>query len=582
MPNADRSLSAVSTSVSSVLVAALLLLPMSGFSFGADVILNDPVWSVTALLYVSIAVAVSTGFCVCMTCFHRSGARGSLLNVNALVWGVISFSVLLQILPWRILPDSAVTRGQTWWTSFDAVFYSLSQQVAGRSVLYDFPSQYGLFCAILAPLFRVVGLSVLSFTVVCAALQVLSLGGLFYVLSRRIKSAVVMLISGLALVSVTYETVLWLQGYEEPYFQYWPVRFFWPAVSVVAVHAFAQSSTLRRSVVVSVISSIGAIWNLDSGIMIVIAFGVYLAAKWLVSREARPRLLKAMMLHVAVVLLGWVIFATCLQVRAGHALNWEMLVDYQRTFYLLGFMMLPMPVRPDAWMSVMGMYLFGILVSARAWSVNARSRWPDLVFYLSLLGIGLFVYYQGRSHSLNLVTVCWPALLICSLLVDRSLRAVKLITADRGLIFLPIAGLAALLYCASPFLLHMDRFWAGSLRTVQTWSLPQDEYVQDEVRFIKRHSKTGEKCVILSKRQGIYYALTGLSNPIDGPGNAELLLTRDRDNLFRQLRDNRFDCVFLGKGPDSAIDFGAPLGEALSGYRVVASSNGGGLEYLVP
>ena len=78
----------------------------------------------------------------------------------------------------------------------------LVQVMQGDTLLVDLPSQYGLFPELLAPIFHVTGLSILSFTIVMSLLSSISLL-LIYLTMRRLVTNPVLLLLGLsALVSL--------------------------------------------------------------------------------------------------------------------------------------------------------------------------------------------------------------------------------------------------------------------------------------------------------------------------------------------------------------------------------------------
>ena len=97
-----------------------------------------------------------------------------------------------------------------------------------------------------------------------------------------------------------------------------------------------------------------------------------------------------------------------LSLKAQAPLHWAWLTGFQATFYGLGFMMLPLPPWPDAWYCVAAGYVIALLLGLiQLRQGHALGRVLPLL-YLSLLGAGLFTYYQGRSHFFNLVSVSWP------------------------------------------------------------------------------------------------------------------------------------------------------------------------------
>lgn len=178
-------------------------------------------------LQMVVSLAVAGGWCVWVT-RSENGRRSGVSHrcARRVIWLVFGGAVLLQLFAWRVISFASVTRSGVWSTHADPVFFALSQVVAGKNLLVDLPSQYGLFPQMLAPLFSLIGLSVLKLSVLFAAMQVVSMAAIFFVMSKLVKSHLLLLVAGLALVMVTFETVLYFAGIDERYYQYWPIRFF--------------------------------------------------------------------------------------------------------------------------------------------------------------------------------------------------------------------------------------------------------------------------------------------------------------------------------------------------------------------
>ena len=235
--------------------------------------------------------------------------------------------------------------------------------------------------------------------------------------------------------------------------------------------------------------------------------------------------------------------------------------------------MLPLPLGPaNPWMSVLGVYLLGLLIASIGWRRAPRAAGQDLVFYLSVLGWGLFSYYQGRSHILNLITVCWPALLISAILADRAIRFVHAGRLHPLHLTLPSLALAVLLYADWAFVEKGGALWADAWATYSHWGTVASPIVSDELAFIRAHSREGDSCVILARRQGLYLASARLGSPLEGPGYIEMLTVKDRDKLMSQLTTGRFECVFIGVGDHNKLALDADIMAPFSSYDVVASS----------
>ena len=512
---------------------------------------------------------------------------------KAVSWVVFVGSVVLTIFSWRLFGINRVTIDQAWFISMDAAVYALSQVVGGRTILMDIPSQYGMFPEILAPILKLFGASVFNVSAIFAVMQLLSLASLFAVLVRYVKGPGVLMLSGFALVFITFGTSGHSVGNEEVYFQYWPIRFFWPALSVWVFCHFVSSRTLARSGLVSLVAALGCLWNLDTGLAIWLAFPAFLFFRFLgvamnpvcqlgPSRWMPADYVKAVVLHVVIAVVVGGAFFGYLNIKGNGVINPDWLFRYQLVFYKLGFMMIPLPRYYHPWMVVLGVYLLGLLYAFRRWVQGRPGQRADIVGFISFLGMGLFVYYQGRSHVLNLVAVCWPALMISALLSDEAFRMVRSGKVITIYALLPTVAIAVFLMPAVGFLYKIPSL----LREVEAAYRLGDHFVssvvEDEVSFIAANSQTGQKCLILSKRQGIYYLQTRLVSPLAGPGLMESMMKSDDDELSSAIEAARPACIFLGVGNYSRPALPIPLDRILLNYQVARRSSGANMVYLTP
>jgi hypothetical protein len=576
-------------------VAALLFSPLVRSEFVTTIIGeygNEHSHGFAAIVAASVAAAAG---CIWSVLGRRSPIPSKWKTRSTAVgWVIFLSAVALQMLAWRLVSVASVTRSGVWSTHADPVFYALSQVVAGKTLMVDLPSQYGLFPEMIGPLFKLIGLSVFKLSVVFAAMQVVSLAAVYYVLSRLIKSRLLLVVTGLALVMLTFESVLYFVGIDERYYQYWPIRFFWPAVSVLGFYCFAHRRTLTRGCIVSLMGAIGLLWNLDSGLFISVAYGAYLGARLisvlLKSREAPTAdvadrwnvraYLIAIALHVLITVVVVAAFLTALTWKAHKPLDLFWLLEYQRIFYSLGLMMLPLPRQLDPWMSVLGVYLIGLLAALTAWRRRLPRVKDDVLFYLSMLGLGLFVYYEGRSHVLNLVTVCWPVALIVAILADELLRAIRARLLPMGKIWLPIAAISLLLLACASFAARAPRLLHDAARQYATRGVTEELFVRSELALIREHAAGRRECLIISQRQGIYYAESGLGSPLKGPGFVEMLLKADQDQLVSQVLNGGIPCIFLGIGAYTNAGLKLDAEKMREKYSIVATNAQNTMQYL--
>jgi hypothetical protein len=532
----------------------------------------------------NIVLFVVSSFVAALLIFRttsRSGEGPS--RAAALTWQVATFAlpaiVLLTAVAIRLRSDTMIYGDP----HFEAVFYCMSQVMAGRTLLADLPAQYGLYAELLRPVFLLVGFSVLKFTIVMTVLHAVACLALLGVCMRALRLAWLRVIAVLTLSMLVTSTWIAISdssvGHE--YYQLWPIRFFFPAISLwMFVQGCRNGASQRWVVSLSVVAGIAIVWNLDSGVAV---FGALMASMLVrllpggsTERGRNVRLLlTSALLPIALVGLFFVFLYFKSDGRI-HLTDW---VKYQEVFYSTGFGMLPMPRYPHPWMVVLGLYLFGIV--GGVWSRLERrpsADW-DILLYLSIMGLGLFTYYQGRSHDVVLTFVIWPAILIAFMLADRALR-----DAQAGSVTPAVA------WCAVPIVLFgivlslrclagIPNLFGSIFVSAKAIAAGRDAPLSAAIAFIDAKVGGDREAVILDRGQSIYFAEAGLASAQPGPGMIETLLKEDRDRFLNGLLTSPVPHVFIKLDPQGRLP------EAYSGvlavYRV-ADTNRYGLQYLVP
>ncbi len=580
-----------------IIIAIFLLAPFARSDLLARILGEEGKASPFENTVSLLCLFLSVSFCLWKI---YSGAPTALVRqkkARYAVWLIFIAGVLLQIFSWRITGVNSISMAFKWSGHADPLFYVLSQIVHGKTVLVDLPSQYGLWAELVAPIFHNLPVSVLGLSTLFAILQLTSLFAIFFVVFKLVKEPALLAMGGIALVVMTFGTTSLFSGIKDPYFQYWPIRSFWPMLSVLGFYIFVQRPTLRRSASFSVLGAISLFWNTDTGLFVVLSFGAFLVSKLIISilNQDKPnrinetswtprQFVSAIALHLVITALVIGMLFALLGFKSGAALNFAWLFEYQRIFFGLGFFMLPLPREIHPWISILGIYLLGLLVSIQSWGNSANNnKRMDTIFYLSMLGLGLFAYYQGRSHVLNLVSVCWPAVLIGLILTDESLRAIRMKLLPKIQLALPGAFVVVLCVCCVSFIAHLEYMTYGVLNFVGT---PESEHssslVADELAFIKERSARGQECLILSRRQGIYHAESGLLSPFEGPSLVEMVLKSDQDHLIAQVKDVGVKCLYLGLGRYSEPGLPLDLPMLEKRYWVVATNSQRTMVYLEP
>ncbi|EJM20160.1 hypothetical protein PMI21_01062 [Pseudomonas sp. GM18] len=561
----------------SILVASLFILPFVSSDF-VELLFFPTVWaksnkSIIVMCGAMVSLAVA---------YHSQTYEGSVKRISLVVWWSIALiAIALQILSYRVSSINSVTLSQSWSVHVDAALYALNQVVHGRTIIADLPSQYGFFPEIIAPVFKAIGLSVFSMTVFFAGLHAAGLVFIGILLRRHVHNPLLSILIFLV-VSIPMSLFMYLNGsVQDIYIQYFPIRFFWPAIALLLFSLYSSKQSKMLFCGLGVVSGFAVFWNIDTGIPALISIGATILVKPLITK--RPAFhgvgSAALFGSIAISTIAACFFA--LRIKAGIPLDLSEAFAAQKIFYMTGFGMIPMPVSLDPWQAVLVIYAAGAIAALSGWQRDPKNSVYDVLLCSAIMGLGLFVYYQGRSHVNCLILVSWPAILIGGVMTDLVLRAVRnrsvnMASASLAIPFLFFVSLGAITFIASSKDMAKD-----AIRNMSTLDVARDPVVADELRFM-RETYRGRACLILSQRQAIYSAELNIASPLNGPGIAETLLQRDLDKLVRSALTSPLECIYLGVTEGSITFIDVNDSALMAKYPVISRNPLGTMMLLEP
>jgi hypothetical protein len=367
----------------------------------------------------------------------------------------------------------------------------------------------------------------------------------------------------------------------ERYFQYFPIRFIWPTTGLLLFSIYLAKPSKFMLFMLGIIAGISVFWNLDTGIPLVAAIGAALFGRAVMTKQQRPQLFLATLVFGIISTLTLVTCFVALQVKAQTPIDLAAAITYQRIFYGSGFGMLPLPLPLHPWQSVLGVYLAGLIVALSGWSKSPEVKLHDVLFCASILGLGLFTYYQGRSHVQNLVMVLWPAILIMVILADQTLQAVAKRAAPPTIIVVALPFVLFVALGTMTLLTSLPTIAAANRQVIATFYKVQDPLVAEEL-FFMRETRKERHCAILSQRQGIYHAELGYASPLPGPGHIETILQSDLDALTAEALRPSVECIYLGIAPDSETYIDLNNDKIITRFPVWTKNTSGSMLLLEP
>jgi hypothetical protein len=448
---------------------------------------------------------------------------------------ILTGLLLLGILLFGVLGTEHIRDIPIFTASFNAVFHSVVQVFFGKQLLVDFVNQYGLYPHFLEPIFQLTGLSVFTFTAVMSLLNCLAFLCLYRFLAWETHDE---LLAFLGLTTILFfGYVAGRVTHPDLYLQYHPLRTLFPAVSLLAARAFAHHPTGRRCAVLFALGAAALLWNPDTGV-ILLAAGVLLVVYDALLRRQVPRLPVRLLLGLGAAAMTVLCFSVLLRLRFGAFPDYSRMFLHSKAFYLSGIGMLPMP-RFGLWVPVALVYAAALLRSLVALMEGEDTPRVRLLFFLSVFGLGIFSYYQGRSVLGNLLMAGYPAVLILVLLASDLQRATgfRSRSADR----LGSVVLLALLLYSVPALAAAAPAWVRSIatRAAAATAGKQENQVLKDARFLQRSVRPGQEIVILSLHSGVLHLLTQTTDPLDTPGQSELIFRDDFSKQYNHVIQRR-------------------------------------------
>jgi hypothetical protein len=485
----------------------------------------------------------------------------------------------------RIWSADSVSYHALFTSHYDAAVSSIVRIAAGGTCLADVVPQYGCYGEFIAPALKLFGTSTTTITAVFALMQISAMWATLLFAARLLELPATRVGCLVSLVIATGFNLTW--WYFDPYLQYFPLRFFPPAISLLLVVRYQAAPGGLPAFALGAFSGFSIWWNFETGLAVVLSLAFFIAAGNFTAYPWRDR---SKMLKATVRLLLFAfgaaasvgIFSAYLWLKASSPLNFANFFLFQKVFYLTGFAMIPIPAFPDYW-AVHAAIIFCVLLYATLWSAFGspdRDKKLELAAYLAILGAGLFVYYSGRSHPLVLRLVAWPSVILFFFMLERcSLDISK--SVDR-VVVRAVTALAIVLPTVF-FLQALPQL--GTLAGLYYHNPPKDPAVAEDVAFIASHIGPHEPAAIVAVNQATLYGETGAKPALEGPSVAEMIRREDLALQTEMLIRHGPEKLFIGTklyraAEDSLLGTSIPVDLKLIGTAYAFSRWGPGCRLM--
>ncbi len=491
---------------------------------------SHPFWTPARALFLLVAGGLALFFLASPA--SRRNAHRAFVPLLA-VWAVL--------VPARFYTPCEITDDLDYVYHLNSVLDSLSQSVNGHHLLVDFPHIYGGYGEMLAPIIRLFPREIETLIAALAVPNVL--GMLFLLLTARlvIRRPALLFVCGLALLGAGY-----LSTSDDIFYGYVTARLFFPSAGLLAATLYFRRPGTFRYAAATGVAALASIWNLDTGLVLWASWLGTLLAMELAARKlyggARQLLIQTLSLAGA-----WTAFFLHLRLASGQWPDVGLLFYFQKFVLGSGYFCLGL-LFPDMWVFILSIYVMG-LAAALCACVRGKTNWlTPVTLMTSLLGIGIFSYFMGRSAETNLIMVAYPAVLLSGILCAEGEVLTRLGKLPAGARYFLLPSKMALFWWAFLMTAALPDLLANSARVLREWRSVEQTPLRINAAFVTHRVRPHEKGVFfLSNHSGIYYYLSDTVRPLRIPGMIELLRARDMDVLVDAIRTRRIGKLFVEK-----------------------------------
>lgn len=458
---------------------------------------------------------------------------------------------------------------------FNSVYYSMTQVYAGVPLLVDkYMDTYGLYPHFLLPIFKAIGLSIFKFSFVMSLLLAGSFLLNYLFLRSFVRNKLILLLGISSVIFFPFLNFKLLTIFD-CIFALYPIRYIVPSVIIFLAGRYFLNPSQKWYYGIFILAAALVLWNPEIGLVCFLSWTSVLCYFDVFNSDGNLQV-RRVALHLATALVTivsvFLSFKVIIRVAYGSWPDLSLMFATAKYFGIFGVGCLPMKLLHPWNLSVI-VLLIGFVYSISSLvkrSVTVRST---IVLLVSLVGVGYFAYYQGRSHNSNFALSSAFSWVLLVLLADDTWR---LLCRTGNSVFY-----AAFVIC----LFFLTFSWVELLADVKvTTSLmyqQQDEQLsrveqnqlEAETDFVNANSAEGEKIFVFTVKKYQCLLFDGHKR-VSGfnPGLMETFLRSDLHRMERMMVDSSFK-IFASRSM-RLYDYFQPLAATIAAvYEVVKVSH---------
>jgi len=468
-------------------------------------------------LYTSPILPLAASAITVSIFFHNAIYKPHYINYSRIIYTLAVCLLIGYVCHYMVFDEYSINNNSHNAHHQSPIIYPIIQTYFGNAILIDFKSLYGLYPYLLNPVLHIIGLSIFNITLIFMLLQAIILFSIAYCIYYMVHNKWLALIGFITFLYIQFlANDAWP---EELIFQYEPIRMIFPALLLSYLIYYLAKPNHLKYYGGLLLFSIGTIWNLDTGIFAFLAFvGTIMYREILLDNTWKLKL-NAILIHAIIssliLLTIWGIFFLYIHTFYGKWPNISWITYGQQVAVLYGYAMLPIPIL-GIWQIPITIYIIGFILSIRYIFRQEISNQNIMICLLTLCGTGLFAYFVGRSHPLNVLHCSYPAIILLIIYIDKLSSSVKNWASfkeqvDNNQLFFYIIPLFCVAYLFSAFFINLLDY--VPLRIEEKYNhFNEKPYWVKEAEFVKTLVPTNpgirdDILIINSNDQDYYFAL---------------------------------------------------------------------------
>ncbi len=422
-----------------------------------------------------------------------------------------------------------------------AVYYSMTQVFAGSPMLVDhFKNTYGLYPEFLNPVFQIIGMNIFKFSLVMSLLT--GLGFLFnlLVLRKLISNNVILFLGFAGVLFFPYLDFKVTTAYDS-IFSYYPVRYLVPGTMLflASVYFYKPSKVLYWTI--NVVTALLVLWNPEVGMVSYLSWLAGNVYANYYDSNGKPDMKKTGILvgyAIANIIVVFHLYKLVIYLVYG---SWPQLSDLFSTIFVfskVGYGLLPM-VLVHPWNIMALLLIIGFTYSFVKWHKKEVTPKSTMILLISLVGVGYFVYYQGRSQNSNFALSTGYSFMLLAVLGEELWNRIKnsneILFSGLFVLFLVLISFNFIEIAYSTPKIHSLFYQEED----KAQFLTVQQNMESDIEFMNKETKPHEKVFMLvqKKNQELYFDGNKRVAAFN-PGFIDLFMQEDIHRLEQMLIDS--------------------------------------------